>query len=233
MSPQFPIETRYWFLRDHQLFRHLDSAELRQICLITNFKSAKKNEIIYFAHDEHNRVYFLKKGIIKIVELDADGNETVKEVIQKGDLFGQITLDDAEMDEYAVALSDSVTVCSFRIEDFETVIQENPSLAVKFTKLVGLRFRRLENRYSNLMFKDVRTRLLIFLEEWAQKEGAATEEGIMLKNYLTHQDIAGLICSTRQTVSQLFSDLKQHGFLDYDRQRIIIPNLRQLKGLLT
>jgi CRP-like cAMP-binding protein len=41
-----------------------------------------------------------------------------------------------------------------------------------------------------------------------------------------------LICSTRQTVSQLFSDLKQHGLLDYDRQRIIIPNLRQLKGLV-
>jgi CRP/FNR family transcriptional regulator len=74
--------------------------------------------------------------------------------------------------------------------------------------------------------------LLIFLEEWAQKEGTTTDEGIVLKNYLTHQDIAGLICSTRQTVSQLFSDLKQHGLLDYDRQRIIIPNLRQLKGLV-
>lgn len=230
-SPQFPIETRYWFLRDHQLFRHLDSVELRQICLITNFKSAKKSEIIYFAHDEQNRVYFLKKGIIKIVEMDADGNETVKEVIQKGDLFGQISSEDAEIDEYAVALSDTVTVCSFRIEDFESVIQQNPSLAVKYTKLIGLRFRRLENRYSNLMFKDVRTRLLIFLEEWAQKEGVATEEGIVLKNYLTHQDIAGLICSTRQTVSQLFSDLKQHGLLDYNRSTVVIPNIQQLKSL--
>ncbi|MEI7584318.1 Crp/Fnr family transcriptional regulator [Runella sp.] len=232
MLPQFPIETRYWYLRDHQLFRHLDSAEVRQICLITNFKTAKKSEIIYFAHEEQNRVYLLKKGIIKIVELNANGDETVKEVLQKRDLFGQITLDETDLDEYAVALSDYVTVCSFRIEDFEKVIQQNPSLAVKFTKLVGLRFRRLENRYANLMFKDVRTRLLLFLEEWAQKEGVTTEEGIVLKNYLTHQDIAGLICSTRQTVSQLFSDLKQHGLLDYDRQRIIIPNLQQLKGLV-
>ena len=155
MLPQFPIETRYWYLRDHQLFRHLDSAEVRQICLITNFKTAKKSEIIYFAHEEQNRVYLLKKGIIKIVELNANGDETVKEVLQKGDLFGQITLDETDLDEYAVALSDYVTVCSFRIEDFEKVIQQNPSLAVKFTKLVGLRFRRLENRYANLMFKDV------------------------------------------------------------------------------
>jgi CRP/FNR family cyclic AMP-dependent transcriptional regulator len=232
MSPQFPIETRYWHLRDHQLFRHLDSAEIRQICIITNFKTAKKNEIIYFAHEEQSRVYLLKKGIIKIIELDADGNETVKEVLQKGDLFGQVTLDDTDLDEYAVALSDYVTVCSFRIEDFEKVIQQNPSLAVKFTKLVGLRFRRLENRYSNLMFKDVRTRLLLFLEEWAQKEGTTTEEGISLKNYLTHQDIAGLICSTRQTVSQLFSDLKQHGLIDYNRSTISIPNLQHLRNLV-
>ena len=231
MNSQFPIETRYWYLRDHQLFRHLNSSELKQICLITNFKSAKKSEIIYFAHEEQNRVYFLKKGIIKIVELSDDGNETVKEVLQKGDLFGQITPDITDVDEYAVALSDSVMVCSFRIEDFEKVIEQNPSLAVNFIKLVGLRFRRLENRYANLMFKDVRTRLLIFLEDWAQKEGTVTKEGVVLKNYLTHQDMAGLICSTRQTVSQLFSELKQHGLIDYDRKNIIIPDIKQLKDL--
>ena len=233
MTTQFPLETRYWYLRDHQLFRHLDSAELRQICLITNFKTAKKSEIIYFAHDETSRVYLLKKGVIKIVEMDADGNETVKEVIQKGDLFGQITLDDSGMDEYAVALSDYVTCCSFKIEDFEKVIRENPSLAVKFTKLVGLRFRRLENRYTNLMFKDVRTRLLLFLEEWAEKEGTATPEGISLKNYLTHQDIASLICSTRQTVTQLFSELKHNGLLDYNRTMLLIPDVKQLRKLTT
>ncbi|MFN8344847.1 MAG: Crp/Fnr family transcriptional regulator [Spirosomataceae bacterium] len=231
MNSQFPIETRYWFLRDHQLFRHLNSSELKQVCLITNFKSAKKSEIIYFAHEEHNRVYFLKKGIIKIVELSDDGSETVKEVLQKGDLFGQITPDASDLDEYAVVLSDSVTICSFRMEDFETVIQQNPSLAVNFVKLVGLRFRRLENRYANLMFKDVRTRLLIFLDEWAQKEGTVTNEGVILKNYLTHQDMAGLICSTRQTVSQLFSELKQLGVLDYDRKSILIPDIKQLKIL--
>jgi len=232
MAPQFPLETRYWFLRDHQLFQHLTSNELQKICLISNFKTAHKGEIIYFAHDEQNRVYSLKKGLIKIVELDSNGNETVKEVLQKGDLFGQITLDNTEVDEYAVAISDYVTVCSFRIEDFEKVIQQNPTLAIEFTRLIGLRFRRLENRYANLMFKDVRTRLLLFLEEWATKDGTATQEGTILKNYLTHQDIAGLICSTRQTVSQLFNDFKQNGLICYNRSTITIPDVRQLKKMI-
>lgn len=222
------LDTRYWFLRDHQLFRHLDSAELREICVISNFKTAKKGEIIYFAHDEESRVYSLKKGIIKIVELSPDGNETVKEVIQKGDLFGQVSLDNHATDEFAVALSDYVTICSFRIEDFETVIQKNPSLAVKYSKLIGLRFKRLENRYSNLMFKDVKTRLLIFLQDWAANEGETEGQGVRLKNYLTHQDVASLICSTRQTVSQLLNDLKNNGLIEYDRNFILIPNLKSL-----
>lgn len=224
------LDTRYWYLRDHQLFRHLGSEEIREICIISNFKTAKKGEIIYFSHDEQSRVYSLKKGIIKIVELSSNGHETVKEVIQKGDLFGQISLDNQATDEYAVALSDYVTICSFWIADFEKVIQKNPSLAVKYTKLIGLRFKRLENRYSNLMFKDVRTRLLIFLQDWAASEGEIEGQGVRLKNYLTHQDVASLICSTRQTVSQLFNDLKNNGLIDYDRTSILIydPNLLKI-----
>jgi len=223
------LDTRYWYLRDHQLFQHLNSAELRAICVISNFKTAQKGEIIYFAHDEQSRVYSLKKGIIKIVELTPEGNETVKEVIQKGDLFGQVSLNQQTTDEYAVALSDYVTICSFWIEDFEKVIQKNPSLAIKYTKLIGLRFKRLENRYSNLMFKDVKTRLLIFLRDWAQNEGQPEGQGMRLKNYLTHQDVASLICSTRQTVSQLFNDLKNSGLIDYDRTSIVIYNLNLFK----
>ncbi|TAE92672.1 MAG: Crp/Fnr family transcriptional regulator, partial [Runella slithyformis] len=108
-------------------------------------------------------------------------------------------------------------------------IQQNPSLAVKYTKLVGLRFRRLENRYANLMFKDVKTRLVLFLQEWATKEGQAEGNTITLKNYLTHQDIASLICSTRQTVSQLFNELKTSGLIDYSRSTIVILDFQLLK----
>ena len=52
----------------------------------------------------------------------------------------------------------------------------------------------------------------------------SANDEIILKNYLTHQDIASLICSTRQTVTALFNDLKEKGALDYTRNEIIIKN---------
>jgi CRP/FNR family transcriptional regulator, cyclic AMP receptor protein len=216
------LETKYWYLRDHKLFNILSSAELKTICLITNFKTAKKSEIILFSHDDANRVYFLKQGTLKIVEIDDKGNEVVKDVLQKGDIFGEFTLTDATSDEYAVVVSDNATCCSFRMEDFEKVLETNPQLSISYTKWMGFRFKRLQNKYANLMFKDVRTRLLSFLNEWGTKEGTNANDEVVLKNYLTHQDIASLICSTRQTVTQLFNEFKEKGILDYSRTEIIL-----------
>jgi CRP/FNR family transcriptional regulator, cyclic AMP receptor protein len=228
MEIQISYDSKYWFLRNHKLFSTLNSIETKMICLISNFKTAKKGEIIYFSHDDLQRVYSLKKGIIKIIGTDENGNEIIKDILQAGDLFGQLTFDNSDYDEYAIAVSDRVMVCSFSIEDFEKVIERNPSLALKYTKLVGLRFKRLENRYVNLINKDVKTRFKIFLKDWASKESPGQTQQITFKNYLTQQDIANVICSTRQTVTQLFNDFKTNGLLDYSRTEITIFDLSKL-----
>ncbi len=228
MEVKISYDSKYWFLRNHKLFSTLSGSEMEAICLISNFKTAKKGEIIYFSHDDLQRVYSLKKGIIKIIGTNENGTETIKDILQAGDLFGQLTFDNSDSDEYAMAVSERVTVCSFSIDDFEKVIERNPLLALKYTKLVGLRFKRLENRYINLINKDVKTRLKIFLKDWADKESPGQKQQITFKNYLTHQDVASVICSTRQTVTQLFNDFKTQGLLDYNRSEITIFDVSKL-----
>jgi CRP/FNR family transcriptional regulator, cyclic AMP receptor protein len=226
-------ETKYWYLHDHQIFNALSSEDLREICFIGNFKTAKKGEIIYFSHDETARIYTVKKGTIKIVEIDEKGNEVVKDILQAGDLFGQLSYDDTPTDDYAIVVSETVACCSFKIEEFERLLEKKPALALRYTKWIGFRLKRMENRYANLMFKDVRTRFIAFLKDWAVKEGQTNktenfQNQITLKNYLTHQDIASLICSTRQTVTQLFNEFKDNGTIDYSRSEIKIMNMALL-----
>ena len=224
-------EAKYWFLHDHQLFSVLSREENRALCLIPNFKTVRKNEILYFSHDSEQRLYTIKSGTLKIVRVDMDGNETVKEVLRSGDLFGQYTFDemtDESQDEFAVAISDKVVICSFKIDDFEEILNKNPQLAVRYTKLVGFKIKRITNSYSNLMFKDVKTRFALFIKDWAMREGKGVDKDITVKNYLTHNDIAGLICSTRQTVTLLFNEFKNAGLIDYDRSEIIVHDVKKL-----
>ena len=100
-------ELKYWYLRDHKLFWTLNMSQIKQLCIITGFKKASKGEIIYFSSSDVPRIFLLKKGNIKIISLDDDGNETIKDIIQKGDLFGELTLEsDKNSNEYAKALTD-------------------------------------------------------------------------------------------------------------------------------
>lgn len=222
-------ELKYWYLRDHKLFWTLSMSQIKQLCIIVGFKKAKKGEIIYFSSSDVPRIFLLKKGNIKIVSVDEEGNETIKDIIQKGDLFGELTLEtDKEINEYAKVLTDDVVICSFLMSDFENLLLQNPSLALSYTKFVGLKMKRIKNSYANLVSKDAKTRLCQFLKDWTEKEGKRTQNKVVLENYLTQNDIAQIICTSRQTATQLLNDMETSGILQYSRKEIIIPDITKL-----
>jgi CRP-like cAMP-binding protein len=222
-------ELKYWYLRDHKLFWTLSMSQIKQLCIVTGFKKAKKGEIIYFSNSDVPRIFLLKKGSIKIVAVDEEGNETIKDIIQKGDLFGELTLEnDAQSNEYAKALSDEVAICSFLMSDFENLLLQNPSLALSYTKFVGLKMKRIKNSYANLISKDAKTRLYQFLKDWAEKEGKRTDNTVVIENYLTQNDIAQIICTSRQTATQLLNEMETKDLLVYNRKEIIIIDITKL-----
>ncbi|MFY7740058.1 MAG: Crp/Fnr family transcriptional regulator [Flavobacterium sp.] len=222
-------ELKYWYLRDHKLFWTLSMSQIKQLCIITGFKKANKGDIIYFSSSDLPRIYLLKKGNIKIVSVDEEGNETIKEILQKGDLFGELSLEnDGDVNEYAKVLTDEVSICSFLLSDFEDLLVRNPSLALSYTKFVGLKMKRFKNNYSNLVSKDARTRLISFIKDWAEREGIQEGNKYTISNYLTQTDIAQIICTSRQTATLLLNELEEKNLIYYNRKEIIIEDISKL-----
>ncbi len=199
------------------------------MCIIVGYKKAKKGDVIYFSSSDLPRIFLLKKGNIKIVEIDEDGNETIKDIIQKGDLFGELTLEnDKNSNEYAKALTDEVAICSFLMSDFESLMLENPNLALAYTKFVGLKMKRIKNNYSNLISKDAKTRLFTFIKEWAEREGKKEGNKVTIENYLTQADIAQIIGTSRQTATQLLKEMEENQLIFYSRKEILIDDVTKL-----
>ena len=222
-------ELKYWYLRDHKLFSALNYTQIKQLCIIVKYKNAKKGEVIYFSSSELPRIFLLKKGQIKIVATDEDGNETIKDIIQKGDLFGELSLEnDINSNEYAKALTEDVSICSFLMSDFENLLLQYPNLALSYTKFVGLKLKNIKNNYSNLVSKDAKTRLVNFLKNWALKDGKLEGKKMIIENYLTQNDIAQIICTSRQTTTILLKELEEEGTVYYDRKKIIFDDISVL-----
>ncbi|MEM8529042.1 MAG: Crp/Fnr family transcriptional regulator, partial [Bacteroidota bacterium] len=73
---------KYWYLHDHKLFRNLNFAEINALCILKRFKKSKRNEILDLPFSEKERIYFLKKGTIKLIKIEENGEETVIDVLK-------------------------------------------------------------------------------------------------------------------------------------------------------
>lgn len=64
-----------------------------------------------------------------------------------------------------------------------------------------------------------------FLKDWAEKEGKRTNNSVVIENYLTQNDIAQIICTSRQTATQLLNEMENNGSIRYGRKEIVIPDI--------
>lgn len=226
-----PIEDKWLLIRNYDLWSHLTDEEYDELNVVHNFIEAKKGDYVYFEAFHHQRLYFIKDGFIRIGHIDEEGNEVIKEIIQKGEIFGQVTLEKNNLKgEFAQAYKKDVSLCSFTIDDFEKLLKKKPELALKYNKQVGAKLRHVESRLVSLLNKDVKTRLInFFVYLFQTSETTTTTKGTCISNHLTHEDIAHLIGSSRQTVTTLINELETEGWVQFTRQEICFPDVKRIE----
>lgn len=218
-------------IRNYDLWCNISEEELEELHFIHHYKEAKKGEYIYFEAFHHNKLYFIKEGYIRIGYIDEEGREVIKEIIQQGEVFGQFTLEKNNLHgEFAQAYKADVSLCAFNIDDFEKILQRKPDIALKYTRQVGNKLRIIQNRLVNLLNKDVKSRLLDFFGELLQSSDMDfSADSFCIPNYLTHEDIAHLIGSSRQTVTTLINEMAEENILSYNRQQICFPDVKKIQ----
>ncbi len=223
-------DSKLLLLRGFDIFEHISDTEYEELGLVHNFLEAKDGEFIYFPFQHNNKLYFAKEGFIKLGYIDEQGNEIIKEVIQKGEVFGQLTLEkNNNQDEFARAYKSSVSLCAFTIEDFLRLLQKKPQMAIAFSFQLGNKLRKVENRLLNILNKDVKNRLVQLLLQLAADNNAINNNEAVIDKFLTHEDIARLIGSSRQTVTTTLNQLEKQNLLLVSKEFIRITDIKALK----
>ena len=163
--------------------------------------------------------FFLKKGTVKIV--DSESN-TVKYIVKKGNIFGELSLYDkqAANEEKAYALEDSI-ICYIKSNQMEELMEKHKSLKNGILKIYGIRIKKLERRLQDLIYKDSASRIKEFVTEYVRDFGEEEKRQVLWqKNLLSHQDIANLTNTSRQTVNNVLSNLRRERLIDYSSRYV-------------
>jgi CRP/FNR family transcriptional regulator, cyclic AMP receptor protein len=176
----------------------------------------------------------LNKGHVKISRVDEAGREVILEIVGPGEMFGELAmLDDDERPKASdmVQALDDVLICSIRRDMFETMMRSSPELTFRITKRIGLRLRRFEERVTDLVFKDVRQRVISFLLGYAEDFGKVRGGIVSIPMHLSHQEIALLTGAARQTVTTILNQLRTEKLIDFSRAGMTLNDMAVLEKL--
>lgn len=221
--------SKLWHLEQINLFKDLSDEELEELDHLTVMKTADKNQFIYFPKEPSKILFFLKAGRIKIGSYSEDGKEVIKAILYPGEVFGEMGIVGEESrKDFAVAMDSETRMCTLNVSEFKEMMNANSQLSLAVTKNIGEKLRNIERRLESLIFKDARERIIDFMKEMAQKYGKKIGVEVLVKHDLTHQDIANLTATSRQTVTTVLNDLKEKDLIYMERKRFLIRELDKL-----
>lgn len=213
-----------WYLDNINLYDILCPPKIKGY-VDKHFINHKKNDIIYNQSSPINKVYLVSKGKVKVVYYTEEGNEIIKAILTKGELFGEkALLGDQAQNEQAIALTDNTQLCPLSLDKMYELMRDNGRFSLEISKIISFRLKKTERRLERLLFKDAKTRLLEFIQDLVEEQAASTKDAVEINHFYTQNDIANLIGTSRETVTKLLNQFKQEGILEYSRRTITIYN---------
>lgn len=223
--------TKLWWLEKIHLFEGLSEEEMEKVNDRSTMKTKSKGTHIYFPNEPSKVIFFLKNGRVKIGSYSNDGKEVIKAIMHPGDMFGEMGLLGQETrKDFAIAMDDDVRVCTMNAEEILEMMRSNADLSLKITATIGNRLAKVERKFESLIFKDARTRIVDLVREMASDRGRVLAGGeVLLEHSLTHQDVASLTATSRQTVTTVLNELKEKEIINFDRKTILIHEMDKLQ----
>ena len=225
------LKSKLWYLKRINLFRDLSEVELQEIDRISRMITVKKGQPLYLPGDPGTAVFLLKAGRIKLSRLSPEGKEFILDLIEPGEIFGELSLvEEGPQEAIAETLEDSL-LCIIQRRDFEALLQRKPDLALRVAKFIGLKRKRIESRLEDLVFKDIPGRLAALLLQLARDYGVLDRRGILLRIKLSQRELANLIGASREVVNHALSDFRRKRLIDFEGRQIVILSQEALKAI--
>jgi CRP-like cAMP-binding protein len=220
-----------WYLRKIPLLEGVPSARLTELAAAVEIREIPRRQVIYLPGDPGDRVFFINGGRVKCSKVTRDGKELTLAYRGAGNLFGELCIiDGTPRDEMAEAMKNAI-ITEVPRELFVDLLMSDAQLCFNFACIVGERRRQIETKLEHLVFRDVQAKLAALLLELGDEYGVDSEDGTQIGLKITHQEMANLIGSTRETISLTLAQFKKKGLLDLNGRTVVLKDQEGLGAM--
>ncbi len=215
-------------IRRVPLFATLSEEEFKGLEHIFQVKSYRKNQIIFLEEETGNYMYIVLAGKVKVTKATATGKETILAIHQAGDFFGEMALLDGKTSPATVSAMEDCRIATIFHNDFQHLLMSNEKVVRQIIQVLCSRLRQVWSQVQQLSYSTADDRIRAGILQLSRKHGVQDARGIIIDLKITHQELAELVGTSRETVTRTLARLQKKGVLQLENRRIILLRPKDL-----
>jgi len=226
MDPSIPEYTRLQEEECRSLLRLLE-----EMGIATADRTYGPGDAVYREGEYGDALYVLVSGVMKLFRPYSGSKEATLRLLKSWDIFGHLAFaGEARQRAYAEAVTDCVVTKVPKIF-VERAVRQEPRVAFKIMTLLELRLVQYEELVKCLLPRETEVRLANLLPLLAQKFGDRRDGVVTIDLRLTHQDLAAMVASTRESVTKVLNEMRGRDLIEVEAGRITLKDWRALAEL--
>lgn len=212
------------------LFQELAEDDLIGIAPLFTEKKVKKGTILFVEGDAGEELFLIHSGVVKIYRLD-EAKEITLALFRDGDFFGEMSLISSGLTRSATA--EAMQACTLYVLNraaFTSFMEKSPRLCLKLLETTMQRLRHANDQIYDLTFLGVRSRIIKTIIRLSEQHGNATPNGILINVKLTHQQLANLVGTVRESVTKVLQELLDDELIIIDKKLITLRNIEAIQA---
>jgi CRP/FNR family transcriptional regulator, cyclic AMP receptor protein len=201
------------FLRQVPLFSGLDEDALEALAEHVVTRHFPRRAVIILAEQDGDDFFIIRSGQVKVSLSRPDGRELILSFLGEGAVFGELSLLDGKPRSASVTATRETELLMLRRVHLLSLLHAHPRMAAAMLAELASRLRRTDDQIGYLALCNVTHRVAKTIVQLAMDEGVECEDGLLLRQRPTHEDLARLTGTTRETVTRVLGRLERDGYL--------------------
>ncbi|MCF8009472.1 MAG: Crp/Fnr family transcriptional regulator [Halanaerobiales bacterium] len=207
-------------LKKYDLFSNLNKEQEKYINSFLNKKTYRADTNIFIEGDHSDGIYLIEDGEVVIYRVTEKGSEKIFKIMKKGEIFGEMGVIDQKPRSASARSRKDCTLLKINNQGYLKILSNN-NIAINLIKIFTKRLRKADQEIQMLSFSKTKVRIKNLLTKLANQNNGK----LVYENNLTHQEIAGIVGSTRETVTRLLNELKKEGYFIKKNNKIILKKI--------
>jgi CRP/FNR family transcriptional regulator len=191
-----------------------------------------KGSMLFVEGEQPRGVFFICSGRVKLTTSSSEGKTLIVKVAEVGEVLGASAAILGKPYEVSAETIEPSQINFIRRDDFLRLLESHADVCMHTAQQLSEKYQSAQRDLRSLgLSQTTSVKLARLLEEWTRTRGEATPKGTRITLLLTHEEVAQMIGTTRETVTRILSSFRKRGIIEIKGSSLFVLKQKELEAI--